>query len=868
MSFLSVAMGHAGQLRRPGLLPPISGPRLPRPRIGRRSAPSPSVGSTELPASSPAAVAASRGDTFRPDVEGLRGIAILFVLLFHAELAPVPGGFVGVDVFFVISGFLITGLLLRERQRTGRIDLVGFYGRRVRRLMPAALATVAVVLPVASAILVPLDRPGLALDGAAAAASVANIRFAAAAGDYFAAVGSPSPFLHFWSLSVEEQFYLVWPFLLLLGMRVGRPRLGAALVLGLVLAASFAACLLLTDAAPGWAFYLLPTRAWQLATGGLLAIAGVTLARLPGLPMAALGWWGLAAVLAAPLVVDPSAAYPGVTALLPTLGTAALIAAGERRGSPARLLSVGPLRFLGRISYSLYLWHWPILVLPAVAVAAPLEPGVRVALVAASVVVATISWACIEEPFRRGSWRLALRPSRALAMAAAGLAFVVAFSGGLWVRQASDLGLAGPWSTADVEPVADTDDAIDWTADDPAADPAADTGDGWMPDSDSAPAAWTEEATEDPLASEDPAAVDPTASPTPTSTAAPRATPRPRPTPASPASFALPKNVRPAVGRARGDSERIYRDGCLAWEAAVVPRGCVYGLSSSRFTVALVGDSHASHLFPAVEAIAKRRGWRLEPYVKVSCPFVDMRVRSLTLKREYFECTKWRAAVVARLAADPPDLVIVANMRWMYPILQADTTVARQGAALARMIDRLPGRVVVIADAPTWSITLDVPACLSAHPRDIRPCAMPRAAALASTMVRERAAARATGAGLVNLNGLICPADPCPAVVNGMIVIRDTHHLTATFARSLAPALNRALGRLLEPKPAATPTPRPATTPRPTVTPPPTAAPRPTVTPGPTVLPAPSPTAAPPTGATPAPAAAAASRASAADPDP
>ena len=121
-----------------------------------------------------------RADTFRPDVEGLRGVAILFVLLFHAELSPMPGGFVGVDVFFVISGFLITGLLLRERERTGRIDLVGFYGRRVRRLMPAALVTVAVVLPVATALIAPLDRPSLALDGAAAAASLANVRFAAA----------------------------------------------------------------------------------------------------------------------------------------------------------------------------------------------------------------------------------------------------------------------------------------------------------------------------------------------------------------------------------------------------------------------------------------------------------------------------------------------------------------------------------------------------------------------------------------------------------------------------------------------------------------------------------------------------------------
>ncbi len=807
MISLSVAIGHAGHLGWPGL------------RRARR--PAPDLG---LEAGRPkaAAGASSRTGTFRPDVEGLRGIAILFVLLFHADLVPFAGGFVGVDVFFVISGFLITGLLLRERERSGGINLAGFYARRVRRLLPAALVAVAVILPAAAAVVAPLDRPAVALDGAAATLSFANVRFAAAEGDYFASITSPSPFLHFWSLSVEEQFYLAWPALLLLGARGRRPRLGAAVALGVVLVASFGAAVVATEAAPSWAFYLLPTRAWQLSAGGLLAIGAVALARIPSLLLAALGWAGLAAVLAAPVLIDPSMPYPGLAALLPTLGAVALIAAGERRWSPAGLLAVGPLRFLGRISYSLYLWHWPILVLPAVALGAPLEPGARVGLVAASIVVATLSWACVEEPFRRGTWRLAMSPSRTLVFAGAALAFVVAFAGGLSYRQATDLDLVGVSSAGGAAPDEATED-VEWTGDAPGA-VVIDTEvtDGGPPAAGDLPADG--DAPGMPAAGGGPASPPP--SPGAATPAPVDATPAPRPTPTPRVSTVLPRDVRPALAGARNDIERLRRDGCLAFEPATRPPECVYGSPRGTFTVALVGDSHASHLFPAVEAVAKRHGWRLETYVKVSCPFIDLRVRNLSLKREYRECPRWRSAVVARLAADPPDLVLVSNSRWTFPVRAEDATVARQAAALASMLERLPGTVVVIADTP--AADRDIPGCLSAHVKDIRRCAVPQSTAFSGGMLaRERAAARQAGAGLVNLTRAVCPSDPCPAVVRGMIVLRDNHHLTATFARSLAPALDKALARILEPKPTATPSPPVAPSPTATPTPSPAATPPP-----------------------------------------
>ena len=255
-------------------------------------------------------------EAFRPDVEGLRGVAILFVLLFHAGL-PLAGGFVGVDVFFVISGFLITGLLLRERERTGRI---GFSASTPPRAGGSAAAAV-VLLVAAPAYLVvaPLDRPAVTLDGAAAAAlggehplrpdrRVTTSR----------SMATPSPFLHFWSLGVEEQFYLVWPALLLLAHAGDGRGSGPRSSWRLVLVASFAASVLVTDVSPGWAFYTLPTRAWQLATGGLLAIGGG--ARWPGSP----GCRGRPRLVGAggrpglrPLALDASVAYPGVAALAP-----------------------------------------------------------------------------------------------------------------------------------------------------------------------------------------------------------------------------------------------------------------------------------------------------------------------------------------------------------------------------------------------------------------------------------------------------------------------------------------------------------------------------------------------------------------------
>ena len=314
---------------------------------------------------------------FRPDIEGLRAVAVLAVVLFHADVPGVGGGYIGVDVFFVISGFLITGLLWREVSTAGTVRLRRFYGARARRLLPAS-ATVGVVTAIASAVLLPpLQARTVIGDGIASALYVSNYRFVLQGVDYFGRHMPPSPFQHYWSLGVEEQFYLVWP-AMIIGtawlIRRARRRTRAhatsserpyLVVLALVAAVSFALSLAVTHWAPFVAFFSLPTRAWQLAVGGLVALTAGQWRRLPALPAAIAGWGGLALILLACTQLGTATPYPGTAALLPMLGTALVIGAGCAAPSQGcgRVLALSPMRAIGRVSYSWYLWHWPVLVL-------------------------------------------------------------------------------------------------------------------------------------------------------------------------------------------------------------------------------------------------------------------------------------------------------------------------------------------------------------------------------------------------------------------------------------------------------------------------------------------------------------------------
>jgi peptidoglycan/LPS O-acetylase OafA/YrhL len=332
----------------------------------------------------------------RRELQGLRAVAVLLVVLDHAGVPFLHGGYIGVDVFFVLSGYLITGLLVGQDTRDGRIRLSDFYVRRARRILPAAALTLVVTDLVAHQLLNLVRARQAVSDSVWAAFFMANVHFAREGSDYFSQLQPPSPVQHYWTLAVEEQFYLVWPVVLagVLAVPFLRRRL-----LWIVLAAAGASLAwsihsTATDAT--YAYYSTATRAWELALGAALAIAAP---RLRG----AAAWLGLACICTAAMAFSSSTSFPGYAALLPTVGAALVIAASH--GSASRLLSLAPFRYVGDRSYAFYLWHWPVLVIAAEYVGHDLSTVVRLGLLAGAFGLSILSYALYENPIRQMRWR-------------------------------------------------------------------------------------------------------------------------------------------------------------------------------------------------------------------------------------------------------------------------------------------------------------------------------------------------------------------------------------------------------------------------------------------------------------------------------
>jgi peptidoglycan/LPS O-acetylase OafA/YrhL len=362
--------------------------------------------------------AQNKKDGFRSDIEGMRGIAVLLVVLFHSGVPGFGGGYVGVDVFFALSGYLITGIILNEIAKRGKLNFRNFYARRARRLLPAAGLVVVCTLLLIALLSSPLELARFAKWASFTSLYASNVMFLRDASNYFASDVTKNPYLHTWSLAVEEQFYLFWPGLIALTLMAKKARRRhLAIVLAVISTVSLATCILLTNYRAPWAFFSLPTRAWEFGLGGLGYMLPVEwLARRKNL-VAVAGWLGFAALLAGGSLFTPQTAFPGFSALIPVLGTITVLT-GWLSGlswGPGLLLGIRPLQYLGRLSYSWYLWHWPILLLTEVRFPEITWTGKLLASLLA-LVLANITFITLEKPVRFHPFLVA-RPALSLCLA-------------------------------------------------------------------------------------------------------------------------------------------------------------------------------------------------------------------------------------------------------------------------------------------------------------------------------------------------------------------------------------------------------------------------------------------------------------------
>ncbi|MDN4473535.1 acyltransferase family protein [Demequina zhanjiangensis] len=667
----------------------------------------------------------------RLDIEGLRAVAVGMVLIYHAGITQLPGGFVGVDVFFVISGFLITGLLVRESERDGRVSLARFYARRARRLLPAA-ATVLVFAAAITAWLLPASTVrAFGYDIVGAALSVVNWLFAARSIDYGAQDMGASPVLHYWSLAVEEQFYVVWPLVLLAALWIAkrtRAHLRGAMAVGLVLIAvpSFWWAIQLGIAQDPRGYFVTTTRLWELAIGGLIAVLAPYLARIPVWLGHTLGLAGLAAIVWSGFFLEEAVGWPGVATLAPVLGTGAVIVAGFGPSLASRALSWKPFVWIGGISYSLYLWHWPLLVAARDGLGLTrVRWGVAAVLLA--VLLAWITQRLIENP-ARFSPRLSKDAFTPLAVGAA--CSLLAVSAGLVVASTARVGAPASASTTSVE--------------------------GSVPLGASA------------------LGTDPASSPA----GAPRIT---------------YDRIWQDLSAISSDTPSYVSADCVSGPTESQVKPCVIGEEGSSVRLAAIGDSKLGQWYDVLDEVGRINGWEITMYSKSACPFSDAaRIRDGVV---WEPCVEWNDAMLATLLADPPDAVITSQgSAWGVLPEHYDEDKERDDDGLAGLEQRWETLaeagigVVALSDNPRAPNGYDIVTCLADNPDDATACAFPREDALASSASpAQRAAAEAVeSATFVDVTDVICPQDMCAPIIGDVVVYRDGAHITNTYALSTA----------------------------------------------------------------------------------
>ena len=679
-----------------------------------------------------------RSTGLRTDIEGLRALAIGLVLVYHASTKLLPGGFIGVDIFFVISGFLITGLLVREAEATGKVSLSRFYARRAKRLLPVS-AIVLVAAAIVTVTLLPISqRKVFGFDIVGAALYVVNWVFAGRAVDYAAQDAGASPVLHYWSLAVEEQFYIVWPLILLVVValtkhksRLVRPAM--AVGLAVVVIPSLAWSAILANRQDPSDFFVTTTRLWELGIGGLLAIAVPLLTRIPRALANAIALAGAAAVAFAAITFHDTLPWPGLWALVPVLGTAAMIGGGvaAAKGPVGTVLSWRPLVWIGGLSYSLYLWHWVVLLAGREGFGLT---GAKwgLVLVTAALIPAWIGHKLVENPVR---FSAALSKNSGMALAVGAAATLVGVVAGLLVA------VSAPRPTVTNSDATFGEQPLGAMA---LGAVPSESALGWAQDS--YDVLWP-----------DPSAVS-------------------------------------------ADTPSYVSKDCFTQPTEADLKPCDFGDLDSAVHVLAVGDSKLAQYYDALDFVGKANGWHLTMYAKGSCPFsAATRFRDGEVWKV---CTEWNDALLAEILAVAPDAVITtqgANTGILPQNGAAGAESREDGVAgLVEVWSALQSAdvpVFALLDNPRAPTGYDPYTCLVDNADNATACAFERVRGIENSGAPAQVAAAALveGATVVDLTDYLCPQQVCAPVIGNVIVYRDGTHITNTYAKSLGPVLAQRL---------------------------------------------------------------------------
>jgi peptidoglycan/LPS O-acetylase OafA/YrhL len=698
---------------------------------------------------------------FRPDVQGLRAVAVLLVALNHANVGPFASGYIGVDVFFVISGFLITGLLLREGEKTGGISLLGFYARRAKRILPAATLTLVVVTVAAAALLSRVEAAATAEDAVWATLFAANVKFGHDGTDYFAQGTPASPLQHFWSLSIEEQYYLVWPTLLLLifwlARRRGEQRGGRFATSGIVgvlltaIIASATYSVVATGSNPVGAYFSTWARIWELAIGGLAAVAVPAVRKSPAIALSVLSWLGVAAITWGAIWIDVED-FPGWVVGVPVVGTAMLLLGGSGALTfwPQTALSVAPMRLIGDWSYSFYLWHWPVLVFAARLWRHP-QGWVGIFLLVVAFAISGLSYHYVENAFRKDvqhdKTRNALTPRarhRGLLLypLATVMSLVVALGATYYVHHA-DSGRTGAALSVNNYGHKQGNRLPSFSSDQAVALVQA-----------SALATKNE--------------------------------------------VAIPEDLSPDPLALNDDGVDLGDCDYLVWpKEKLCPRGDTDGDK----TLVLLGDSHGRAWIPALDRIGEKYGWKTYYFVKQGCTGAQVYQYNTDSGEPAEGCMEFRDWAIDQIDQLHPQLTIMASDA-PFDIATDDGTRTQDDGVIrdemvsgtvktVDMIRSSTDRVVVIGDVP--GERRDPARCLTGADAGLDACSSRRTGRQVTMNHASHEATKRAAIDFVDPTPWFCAYDVCPVVIGSDVAYRDREHISTAYSTQLAPTLADAL---------------------------------------------------------------------------